>query len=45
LLEDFDTCLGGLFTARDNDSCGGVGLHGGLSGKWREEKKSYQRNE
>ena len=29
LLEDFDTCLGGLFTARNNDPCGGVRLHGG----------------
>jgi hypothetical protein len=45
LLEDFDTSLGGLFTARNNDSCGGVRLHGGLSGKWGEEKKSYERNE
>ena len=29
LLQDFNTCLGGLFTARNNDSCGGVRLHGG----------------
>jgi len=45
LLKDIDTCLGGLFTARNNDSCGGFRLHGGLSGKWGEEKKSYERNE
>ena len=41
LLQDFNTCLGGLFTARNNDPCGGVRLHGGLGGKWGEEKKSY----
>ena len=45
LLQDFDTCLGGLFTARNNDSCGGVRLHGGRSGKWGEEKKNYEGNE
>ena len=45
LLKDFDTCLGGLFTARNNDSCGGVRLHGGRSGKWGEEKKNYDGNE
>ena len=33
LLQDFDTCLGGLFTARNNDSCKRVRLHGGLSRK------------
>jgi hypothetical protein len=45
LLEDFDTSLGGLFTARNNDACGGVRLHGGLSGKWGEGKRSYETNE
>ena len=45
LLQDFDACLGGLFTARNNDSCGGFRLHGGLSGKWGEGKRSYERNE
>jgi len=29
LLKDFDASLGGLFTARNNYSCGGVRLHGG----------------
>jgi hypothetical protein len=37
--------LGGLFTARNNDACGGVRLHSGLSGKWDEGKRSYQRGE
>ncbi len=45
LLKDFDTCLGGLFTARNNDARRGVRLRGGLSGKWGEKKKSYEGNE
>ena len=44
-LKDFNTCLGGLFTARNNDSCKRVRLHGGLSGNWGEEKKNYEGNE
>ena len=45
MLQDFDACLGGLLTARNNNSCGGVRLHGGRSGKWGEEKKNYEGNE
>ena len=45
LLQDFDACLGGLFTARNNDSCKRVRLHGGLSRKWGGEKKNYEGNE
>ena len=44
-LKDFNTCLGGLFTARNNYSCKRVRLHGGLSRKWGEEKKNYEGNE
>jgi hypothetical protein len=45
LLQDFDACLGGLFTARNNNARRGLRLHGGLSGKWEEGKRSYQRGE
>jgi hypothetical protein len=45
LLKDFDACLGGLLAARNNYSCKRVRLHGGLSGKWAEEKKNYEGNE
>lgn len=44
LLKDFNACLGGLFTARNNDSSGGVRLHGGGEGWGYAEKKEPNRN-